>query len=122
MNKAAPVILIVDDNQVSRGVLVELFSNRGFEVVSKGDPKGALAYINDHRPDIIISDYVMPGMTGLELAGEAFSLYEGIPFMLVTGLEERDINNLKIADNIVTIQKPFELIKILELVNEMIAA
>ena len=62
----APLILIVEDHQSSRGFLKVLFRMEGYEVVEAGDGEEALTLLSQLRPDLIITDLMMPGMSGLE--------------------------------------------------------
>ena len=60
-------VLVVDDDFVTRSMITDFLSTHGFEVVSFADAKSALESINEHRPQLIISDWEMPEMDGLEL-------------------------------------------------------
>jgi DNA-binding NarL/FixJ family response regulator len=72
---AAPVeaplirVLVVDDTDHVRRMLTTMLSVDGFEVVG-GAPDGeaALAALDDGRPDVVVIDYKMPSMDGLETA------------------------------------------------------
>src|SRR5207247_4446037 len=60
-------ILVVDDEQAVREVLAELLSHWGYEVDQTADGKEALKIAADRRPDVIVSDLVMPKLDGLSL-------------------------------------------------------
>ncbi|MBI5142651.1 MAG: response regulator [Nitrospirae bacterium] len=59
-------ILIVDDNPDDRTVLRYIVQSRGHEVVLAGDGQEALTMASAHRPDIVISDVLMPVMDGFQ--------------------------------------------------------
>jgi CheY-like chemotaxis protein len=61
-------ILVVDDNRDNRAVLVNLLVPLGFEVMEAVDGLEGLLKTNETRPDLILLDLVMPGLSGLEVA------------------------------------------------------
>ena len=64
-------VLIADDHTLVRaGIRALLQGLEGVEVVAEaGDGREALALVEAHRPDILLTDIAMPHMSGLELAG-----------------------------------------------------
>jgi len=62
------LILLVDDELYVTSVIAQQLRPRGFEVVVACDGAEALAIIKERRPDLIVSDYQMPEITGLEMA------------------------------------------------------
>lgn len=61
-------ILVIDDNRDNRAVLVNLLAPLGFEVMEAVDGLEGLLKANETRPDLILLDLVMPGLSGLEVA------------------------------------------------------
>ncbi len=61
-------ILAVDDKWENRAVLIDLLSPLGFNVLEAADGDSGLAKALGHSPDLILTDLVMPGMDGFELA------------------------------------------------------
>lgn len=59
-------ILIVDDNAVSRDLLTTLLANKGYEIQQAADGVEALALARATRPDLIVTDILMPTMDGYE--------------------------------------------------------
>jgi PAS domain S-box-containing protein len=66
--KAKPRVLIVDDERLIADTLAEILSDKGFEAAAVYNPRRALEQIRELCPDIVITDVVMPGMNGIELA------------------------------------------------------
>ena len=60
-------VLVVDDDEDARLLLHAVLEYAGAEVVSAESPRGALAALGQRRPDVIISDLVMPGDDGYAL-------------------------------------------------------
>jgi len=82
-------ILVIDDQRANAEMLAEALRGRGYEVASANDGQAALAEIARTRPDLVISDILMPGMDGYELcrrlrAQPATAL---LPVVLVTSLD-----------------------------------
>lgn len=67
-------LLIVDDEEDVLLVLEDLFSSRGYEVTTADDAKQALDLLHDFSPDLILADYQMPGMNGVDLFKATHSL------------------------------------------------
>ena len=81
-------ILVVDDEEDLRDVLVEFLETSGYEVASAADGLSARACFQSGAPapvDLVITDQTMPGATGLELAAWVKRFDPGIPVVLCTG-------------------------------------
>ena len=63
MRKSA---LIVDDSKSARVVLKRMLEVHELDVDTAESAESALEYLNDHRPDVIFMDHMMPGMDGFE--------------------------------------------------------
>jgi DNA-binding response OmpR family regulator len=61
-------VLVVDDEQVIADTLTVILSRSGYSVLSAYDGRTALKIASENPPALLISDVVMPGMTGVELA------------------------------------------------------
>jgi len=82
---APPVIFCVDDDALFLKSLVRILRRRGYSVVGFTSPEQALEGIPIHRPSMIFIDVLMPGMNGLDLAGELREEYgDKLPFVLLT--------------------------------------
>ncbi len=77
-------LLIVDDEEDIRSVLEDLFTSRGCEVTKATNGKEALDLLQGFTPDLILADYQMPEMDGIELFKEARSLYPDTTRILLT--------------------------------------
>ncbi|HZS05003.1 MAG TPA: response regulator [Blastocatellia bacterium] len=79
-------VLIVEDDFDSRSLLQALLSRKGFDVLSAENGLKALRLLNSFRPDVIVTDQMMPEMTGLELirAVRQFKLFSETPILLLS--------------------------------------
>ena len=62
--KPAPVILLVDDDDITRTSLAARLKRLGYQVIEAGDGDAGLVATRTHRPDLIILDWMMPGLDG----------------------------------------------------------
>ncbi len=62
--KPAPVILLVDDDDIIRTSMAARLKRLGYRVIEAGDGNAGLAATRTHRPDLIILDWMMPGLDG----------------------------------------------------------
>jgi two-component system response regulator RpfG len=94
-NTVSPLVVIIDDEFTSRVILEKIVQSVQSNIIVKifADPISALAWIAANTPDLIIVDYLMSGMTGLEAVQKMrrISSLEGVPIIVVTSSEDRDI-------------------------------
>lgn len=64
---APTVVLVVDDDPVILKLLTVNFELEGFEVLAAINGSEALDLVREHRPDVVVSDIMMPVMSGLDL-------------------------------------------------------
>jgi twitching motility two-component system response regulator PilH len=86
-------ILIVEDDKTSRFLLEKILSAHGYDVLKASCAKEALDLLKEgQRPDLIISDVMMPNMTGIEMARKIRENPEikDIPIMLCTAVHEKE--------------------------------
>jgi putative two-component system response regulator len=78
-------VLVIDDEPVIRELIVEILADAGYDLLSAGNASGGLELLTSTRVDIVVSDIVMPGLTGLELLTEVRRIRPSLPVVLVTG-------------------------------------
>jgi putative two-component system response regulator len=88
--RQAPRILVVDDHPTIAGLMSQLLTQRGYDVVTAENAEQAAAEVRRQPPDLILSDVRMPGRSGYELCRELKSdpATRLIPFVLITGLTD----------------------------------
>ena len=81
-----PRILIVDDNETNRDILVTRLETHGYELLQAGDGEEALAAAKQHLPDLILLDVMMPKIDGIEVTRriKADASMPFMPIILVT--------------------------------------
>ncbi len=88
VNRSA-VILFVDDDPLIAMSTTEMLEDLGHHVIGASSGLHALDIIRSEQPiDLMLTDHVMPGMTGLELAAASRQLRPSLPILLATGYAE----------------------------------
>jgi two-component system phosphate regulon response regulator PhoB len=85
-------VLVIDDNEGMLKLVSEYLRILGIEPVTAGDPKTGLELARKRKPDAILLDIMMPGMSGNEVAGKLKADPEtaGIPVIFLTALVEKE--------------------------------
>lgn len=79
-------ILLVDDEEDFATTLAERLRMRGMDTVTAFDGEEALKMIPQEKPDVIVLDIMMPGMSGLQVLGKIREIAHGTPVILLTGI------------------------------------
>jgi CheY-like chemotaxis protein len=90
----ATTILLIDDNAVQAATRQTILRRAGYFVIAALNPLRALEQFqtNDFPADIrlVITDHLMPGMTGAEFVKELRQLQPDMPVLVISGLEEAE--------------------------------
>lgn len=104
-------IVIVDDDKIVTSTLKTLFKLEGFTNAHYfNDPKEAVEFLKCEKPDLILSDFLMPEMNGLEFLSIAKGLYPEVSMILLTGYADKE-NAIKAINEIELykyIEKPWD--------------
>jgi len=115
-------VLVVDDDPVIVRLLRVNFEMDGYEVATAGDGEEGLAVARTERPDVVVSDIMMPKLDGIGFAAamKADPALAGIPIVLLSAkAQNADIDaGLEIADDYVT--KPFDPLELLDRVAALL--
>jgi response regulator RpfG family c-di-GMP phosphodiesterase len=84
----APLLLIVDDEPRILSALRRALRRESFEILAVETPAEALRVSAAHEVDLVLSDYKMPGMTGLQLLARLAERRPAVVRMLITGWTE----------------------------------
>jgi DNA-binding response OmpR family regulator len=103
-------VLVIDDDPSVRAFLSEFLEQEAFEVRIAQDGMQALTIFRAESFDLILVDFQMPGMSGLEVAAEVRKTHPHIPIALITGTA-KTLNTDRVARAGITriFQKPFDL-------------
>jgi DNA-binding response OmpR family regulator len=121
---AAPTVLVVEDDPVILHLLEVNFDLEGFTVLLAADGAEGLEAAREQHPDVIVSDIMMPRMSGIDLviALKGDSATAAIPIILLSAKAQTgDLKkgNDAGADDYVT--KPFDPLELVERVNALLS-
>ena len=88
--QGSSVVLVVDDDSVSRAFVNEALAVEGFTVIEAEDGEKAVALFEIHRPDLVLMDALMPGLDGFQACKAIRELPGGldVPVLILTGIED----------------------------------
>ena len=116
-----PRLLIVEDYPAQREILRLVFSD-DYEVRTANDGFEAIEILEDWQPNLVITDYSMPGMTGLELVRKIENGKWRYPIILCSAHLTAEIEKAARALGVqACIAKPFDLEELKELVRRISA-
>lgn len=112
------LVLLVEDEYGSAEILHLLLETEGFRVALASNGKIALELLGGEKPAVILTDFMMPHVTGGELgqAVRANPLLEDIPVIVMSGTSEAVIRE-SFADYDAFVEKPYAADSLLELVR-----
>lgn len=117
---APKTILIADDDQALVDILNDLFNEEGYQTLLAGNGGEAIAILESTRPDLIVTDLVMPVLSGAELCRAVLAnpVTQTILLVLISGhdsaLQSVDFPYASV------VRKPFDLDEILNVVVALI--
>jgi len=83
--------LLVDDEELVRMSTADMLGDLGYTVVEASSAEEALRLLDGGAPfDLLVTDHLMPGLSGTELAREVRTVKPGVPVLLVSGYAERE--------------------------------
>ena len=88
MSDSKPIILCVDDEPNSLVLRKLVLQKAGYEVVTANSAVAALDVLASSRVDLVLSDQLMPGVTGTELARQIKDKWPSLPVILISGVNE----------------------------------
>ena len=116
-------ILLVEDDESLRKFLAQALVRAGHAVTDFGDGQDAHTHLKDGNFDLLLTDIVMPGMDGIELAKRAAELNAALKIMFITGFAAVALHPASGAPKQAKVlSKPFHLREIVAEVDRMLAA
>jgi len=113
-------ILVAEDNELLRDVIYNILVLEGYEVFPTANGRQALDFFVSVKPDLIVSDIMMPVMDGFELLEEVRSIPQGVtmPFLFLTArTERRDVKKARALGVDDYLFKPFDAWELIEAVR-----
>jgi DNA-binding NtrC family response regulator len=111
-------ILVVDDEKSQREILEMILSGEGYDVTTASSGEAALKFVADRRFDLVLTDFKMTGMSGLDLLKELVDFDKSIIVLLLTahGTVDSAVDALRLGA-FDYLQKPYDRDKLLETIS-----
>jgi two-component system cell cycle sensor histidine kinase/response regulator CckA len=110
---ATRTVLVVDDEPDALRLIQSILTEEGYEVIAAGSADAAIEAFQqpDRRPDILLTDVVMPGMSGPMLAGHLRQIEPGLKVLFMSGYHHRPVvRRYVVEEGFRLIPKPFSVI------------
>jgi len=109
--KRPPTVYFIDDSATMREVIKIAFRRENINVITCGDARSAIAQFPQNRPDVVITDVIMPDQDGFSVCSEIKQHpdYSSIPVVLMSGVVNKTVADKAVAvhaDEL--IRKPFQ--------------
>ena len=118
------IVLLVEDEPAVRAIAARSLERAGFRVLQASGGAAALELMDRHgQPDLVLTDLMMPGIGGSELARRLKARWPDLPVMFMSGYSAEDLRRTGAVDlEGVVIQKPFRPESLVRSVNAALAA
>jgi C4-dicarboxylate-specific signal transduction histidine kinase len=116
--RRAATVLLVDDEELVRGATADMLRDIGYTVIEVGSATQALSAVRSGlEADVLVSDYLMPGMTGGQLIHELRGAGVQIPALLVTGYAAAGED---VPADVQRLSKPFRQVDLAARVDDLL--
>jgi CheY-like chemotaxis protein len=123
-NRPVIHVLLVDDDPHIRSLGRELLEKLGYDVETAGEGEKALGKFQQGQfPDLVILDYHLPGMSGLEVCRRLKTLNPEVKVLVASGFfSAREMEQLRVAGAAGFLHKPFRLRELQSQIEEILEA
>lgn len=123
MRNGKPLVLAIDDESSIRDLMKYTFEPHNIEVVTAENGKAAITILENNPVDVIITDLLMPSMTGLALIREMKKRKSTIPIIIITAYGNTEMVKEIIAEGVFRlIEKPLDFDVLVPIVEDAIAS
>ncbi|MCL6729256.1 PAS domain-containing sensor histidine kinase [Sphingomonas hankyongi] len=102
----AASVLVIDDDPDVRSFIVATLEEQGYRVHEASDGRAGLAELQRADPDLVILDFIMPGLSGAEVASRILRKQPDLPILFVSGYSETEAVK-RVAPHAPLLAKPF---------------
>jgi len=117
------LILLVEDEDMVRAVAERALTRQGYTVLTAENGEAALELLaRGEKPDLLISDVVMPSMDGPTMVRHARERYPDLPILFMSGYAEEQPRKSIDLDNVAFLPKPFSVQQLAEAARDMLTS
>src|ERR1700681_2932868 len=122
--KRTPTVYFIDDSATMREVIKIAFRRENINVITCADAASALAQFEQNKPDVVITDVIMPDQDGYSVCSQIkqHAEYGGVPVVLMSGVVNKSVADKAVAvkaDEL--IRKPFQPQELIGRVRSLLA-
>jgi len=121
-NHGTERILLAEDDEILRAIISEMLRSKGYDVVVQVDAAAALAWSNDNQPDLVITDVLMPTISGADLVQRLRDRYPSLGALFISGYASSIIDQEALDQKTRFLSKPFTADEIATAAREIIDA
>lgn len=116
-------LLVVDDSDFARAQIAALLTQQGFTVVGEaGSAEEAIRQIKEKKPHLVLTDIVMPNISGIELAEKINANFTNVGVIMISSLHHEQVVLEAIAAGATDfIRKPIDVIQLTESVKKFLS-
>ena len=118
-------VLVIDDEPMVRQVVRRLLESAGHKVLEAENGHGGLEYLRRHRPQVVITDIIMPGKEGIETIIEMKQMVPDLRIIAISGGGRTgNLDFLKLARKLgacAALSKPFDNAELLKAVDDAVS-
>ena len=117
-------VLVVDDDPINIALHTALVRKLGYRAIGFIDPNEALVWCGSNTPDLLITDYMMPGMNGLELIHQFRNLgsHSEVPIIMITATSHSQIRVDATSIGVsYLLNKPLNVMEFMDCVSQILS-
>lgn len=115
-------IVVIDSEPIVRKVVTEILRGAGYEVRATGEPDVAFEMVRQSKPDLVITNVFLRGLTGHDAMQRLRSEFPGVRVLMVSGLPDDEvIRTWTNEDGVDSFPKPFTSEALKQKVREVLA-
>jgi DNA-binding NtrC family response regulator len=114
------VILLVEDDAISRTHFAETLRGYGYEVMEAGDGIKALAILGRFHCELVITDMVLPHLNGLNLIARIQAIWPKMPVIMVSGYLSKNAGHNIFDGKVDCLQKPLSPSALVAMVQRLV--
>jgi CheY-like chemotaxis protein len=115
-------VLLVEDEAVLLRMTTEMLQRQGFDVISAPDAPAALELASVEPFDVVVTDVVMPKMSGAELADRIAETFPETRFVFVSGYTDEVIDERRLGPTALFLPKPFSSAELVDAIRSVLDA
>ncbi len=119
-DSAGADILVIDDDAIVRNLIVECLQTLGYQVRQAADGEAGLRLLQERAPDLLMVDFIMPGMNGAEVIERVRAVLPDLPIILATGFVDAQVS-AELLQHERILQKPFDIDDLAAMVRQALA-